>query len=277
MITRFAPSPTGPLHLGHAFSALTVQDIADIHGGTTLLRIEDTDSTRCRAEFTTSILEDMGWLGFEWSGPVRYQSHHYAQYFGVLDTLAKSALLYPCSCSRKDIQSSGAKPGWDGLVYPGMCTSRKMADARPGDALRLDIKKALRRIDTKLSFTDVGPNFEGLHVVDPDEILDHIGDPVLRRKEANDPAYHLACTHDDALQGITHIIRGEDVFRQTWLHVLLQNLLGYPTPTYYHHGLIRDETGKRLAKRDGGRAIRTFREEGVSPNSMREMVGLKPR
>ena len=274
MLTRFAPSPTGPLHLGHAYSALTVWQVAAEAGGTALLRIEDFDSQRCTRAHEAAIYDDLHWLGLDWPQPVRRASEHLSDYEAALLRLANRGLLYPCSCSRREIAEADAAEGWDGLVYPGTCRHRPMNDARPGDALRLDLARALATIDRPLRFTETGPLFQGTHRVDADELLARSGDPVLRRKESGDPAYHLGSPHDDAVQGITHVVRGADLWRATFLHVVLQALMGWSTPVYHHHDLIRDEGGKRLAKIDASKALAAFRAEGASPAEVRAMVGL---
>lgn len=277
MLTRFAPSPTGPLHLGHAYSALTVWQVAETLGGTALLRIEDFDSERCRPEHEQAIYDDLRWLGLDWPEPVRRSSDHLADYDAVLDTLAVRGLLYPCSCSRRDIAAADAQEGWDGPVYPGTCRHRPISDARPGDALRLDLARALATQDRPLTFTETGPLHPGTHVVDADDLIARSGDPVLKRKGKGDPAYHLCVTHDDAAQHISHVVRGADLWRATFLHVALQALMGWPTPTYLHHDLIRDDAGKRLAKIDASKALATYRAEGTSPDDIRAMVGFGVR
>jgi len=274
MITRFAPSPTGRLHLGHAYSALTVWRVARDLGGTALLRIEDIDSTRCRAEFEAAILDDLQWLGLDWPRPVRRQSEHLADYARALDDLAARGLLYPCSCSRSAIKTAGARPGWDGLVYPGTCRHRPMNDTGAGDALRLDLGRALEQVGPLPAFTEIGPLHRGTHRPDPDQLIGLIGDPVLRRKETGDPAYHLACPLDDGIQGITHVVRGADLWHATFLHVLIQRLMDWPVPIYHHHDLIRDAAGQRLAKIDASRALAAYRADGVDPAGIRAMVGL---
>ena len=274
MITRFAPSPTGLLHLGHAYSALTVWQVARDLGGIALLRIEDTDSTRCRAEFEAAIYEDLRWLGLDWPAPVRRQSDHLADYARALDRLADRGLLFPCACSRSAIKAAGARPGWDGLVYPGTCRNRPLDDARPGDALRLDLAKALAQAGPLPAFTETGPLHMGSHQAEPDELIAMIGDPVLRRKENGDPAYHLACPLDDAAQGMTHVVRGADLWHATFLHVVLQTLMGWPVPIYHHHDLVRDDAGKRLAKIDASKALASYRAEGATPADIRAMVGF---
>ena len=269
MITRFAPSPTGRLHLGHVFSALTVWQTAKELGGVALLRVEDTDSTRSRAVFEEGIYEDLAWLGLTWPTPVRRQSEHCADYEAVLSNLADRGVLYPCSCSRRAIQAVGAKQGSDGYIYPGTCRHRTMSDVTPGDVLRLNIAKAFETLPDILSYADNGKTvrFDAAHV------LKTLGDPVLKRKETGDPAYHLACTHDDAFQDITHVVRGKDISAQTPLHVLLQNLMGWPTPTYIHHDLVTGSDGNRLAKITNSQSVATYHEAGYSPDEVIRMAG----
>lgn len=274
MLTRFAPSPTGPLHLGHAYSALTVWRVAQELGGTALLRIEDFDTQRCRPEYERAIYDDLRWLGLDWPAPVRRSSDHLAEYDAVLDALAARGLLYPCSCSRRDIVAAGAEDGWDGPVYPGTCRHRPLDDAKPGDALRLDLARALAAIDRPLAFTEIGPLHPGTHQIDSAELVARSGDPVLRRSGNGDPAYHLGAPHDDALQEITHVVRGADLWRATFLHVVLQALMGWPTPSYHHHDLIRDASGKRLAKINAATALSSYRAEGLTPADIRKLVGL---
>ncbi|WP_300520284.1 tRNA glutamyl-Q(34) synthetase GluQRS [Aliiroseovarius sp.] len=276
MITRFAPSPTGPLHLGHAYSALLAHDMARAAGGAFHLRIEDTDTERCRPEWEALIFEDMEWLGLTWEQPVLRQSEHLDSYNATLLRLADRGLLYPCSCSRSAIRAAMSAPQ-EGVPaaesYPGTCRPRPMSDRKPGDALRLNMAKAVARTGP-MTFTETGPKHAATHRVDPDRLVAEIGDAVLGRKEIETVSYVLAAVIDDAGQGMTDIIRGEDLWQITFLQVLLQNLLDLPTPRYHHHVLIRDETGKRLAKRDDARAIRTYRDNGASPEDIRRMVGL---
>lgn len=277
-VTRFAPSPTGPLHLGHAYSAMLAHDMARAAGGTFLLRIEDTDVSRCRPQWEAQIYDDLRWLGLDWAAPVLRQSDHLARYEAALDRLAARGLIYPCSCSRADIRAALSAPQ-EGVVtegpYPGTCRHRTMADRRPGDALRLNMARALATLPAELgSFTDLGPIHPGTHRLSADALVVGHGDAVLGRKEIGTVSYVLAAVLDDAAQGITHVIRGEDLFDITYLQVLLQELLELPTPNYYHHALIRDENGKRLAKRDDARAIATYRAEGAAPADIRRMVGL---
>jgi len=275
--TRFAPSPTGHLHLGHAHSALTAWRRARDVGGRFLLRIEDIDRTRCRPEFTTAILEDLAWLGLDWDGEVRVQSAHFPEYRAVLDQLADRGLLYPCFCTRADIQreigeSQSAPHAPDGSpVYPGLCRgltsaeqTRRIESGMPY-ALRLDMAKALKQIST-LAFIEEGEGVRGAHP-------DSFGDIVLARKDS--PAsYHLCVTHDDARQGVTLVTRGEDLKSATDIHVLLQALMGWPTPIYAHHGLLTDATGRRLAKRDRAATLRQMRADGFTPAQIRVLAGF---
>ena len=275
--TRFAPSPTGRLHRGHAFSALTAYEAARAARGRYLLRIEDIDATRCRPAFEAAIHEDLAWLGLTWDGPIHRQSEHIDSYNARLEALDGKGLLYPCSCSRSDIRAALAAPqeGVAFNLYPGTCRHRSMASRQPGDALRLNLAAALDRLATAdLGFTETGPAHAGHHRVDQPRALDQIGDVVLCRKGEEIVAYFLASTFDDADQGITHVIRGEDLHDFTSVQVILQHLFGLPTPIYHHHRLIRDELGKRLAKRDDARALAKYRAEGATPAEVRRMVGL---
>lgn len=276
-VTRFAPSPTGPLHLGHAYSAILAWDMAQAAAGRFLLRMEDTDLERCHPEFDDRIKDDLTWLGLTWDGPVLRQSNHIAAYSARLDPLAARGLLYPCSCSRSDIRAAVSAPqeGVAFNVYPGTCRGRHMSTRLPDDALRLDLTLALQALQGgDLIFADTGPSHAGRHSVDVRTALNRIGDVVLSRKGEDIVAYFLASALDDADQGISHVIRGEDLFDFTQIQVILQRLLGLPTPVYHHHPLIRDEQGKRLAKRDDARALSKYRAEGATPADIRAMVGL---
>lgn len=256
MITRFAPSPTGPLHLGHAYSALLAYDAAQAAGGTFLLRIEDIDQTRARSHWEEQIYDDLQWLGLGWPSPVMRQSERLPAYQSALQTLWNNGLLYPCTCSRRDIQNALEAPqegvpthGPDGLIYPGTCRQSPRDGPLPENTtLRLDTHKA-----------QISNN--------------SFGDIVLARRDMN-TSYHLSVVLDDAAQNITHVIRGKDLLEATDIHIALQKLLGLPTPIYQHHKLIRDENGKRLAKRDDARALSKFRAEGATPQDIRHMVGL---
>lgn len=288
-VTRFAPSPTGPLHLGHAYSALLAHDLARAAGGVFLLRIEDIDHTRSRPEWERQIYKDLTWLGLTWDAAPMRQSDRSEAYRTALQDLWSRGLLYGCSCTRRDIVAAvsapqeGAEPprGPDGLIYPGTCRDRYPRDsATPpeGVALRLDIRAALAALPVPLTgFTDIGPAGDGPGRQVPvtgDDLVANVGDIVLSRKDFVG-SYHLSVVLDDAAQGITHVIRGLDLFDATRVHVLLQALLGLPTPVYLHHLLIRDENGRRLAKRDDARAIATYRTEGLTPRDIRMKVGLQ--
>lgn len=280
LVTRFAPSPTGFLHLGHAHSALAGWRRARAAGGRFLLRIEDIDPIRCRPEFTAAIEEDLAWLGLGWDGPVRVQSAHLAEYAAVLEALAVRGLLYPCFCTRADIAreiaASAAAPhlapmGPDGPLYPGTCRrlsqDERAARVAAGEphALRLDIAAALAVVPAGLDFAEEG---EGRIACDPARF----GDVVLARKDI--PAsYHLCVTHDDALQGVTLVTRGEDLKPATDLHRLLQALMGWPAPAYAHHRLLTDAAGRRLAKRDRAETLRELRARGVTPAEARALAG----
>jgi glutamyl-Q tRNA(Asp) synthetase len=276
-VTRFAPSPTGPLHLGHAYSAILAYDMACAAGGQFLLRMEDTDLERSKSEWNALIQDDLRWLGLTWDGPIHRQSQHIASYNARLEALEGKGLLYPCSCTRSDIRAALAAPqeGVAFNVYPGTCRHRGLETRKPGDALRLNLAAALELLAAAdLSFAETGPTHAGLHRVDPAEAQARIGDVVLSRKGEDIVAYFLAAAFDDADQGVTHVIRGEDLFEFTPVQVILQHLFGLPTPIYHHHRLIRDESGKRLAKRDDARAISKYRAEGATPADIRRLVGL---
>ena len=277
MRTRFAPSPTGPLHLGHAYSAILAHDRARAAGGEFLLRMEDSDLARCKPEWEALIIKDLRWLGLDWDGLILRQSERIDSYNRRLETLAQKDLLYPCSCSRSDIRAAASAPqeGVAFATYPGTCRARPMAERQPGDALRLDLARAFDHLRNQpIGFDETGPRHEGRITIDPARALATIGDVVLGRKDGNIVAYFLASAFDDADQAISHVIRGEDLFEFTAIQVILQHLFGLPTPVYHHHKLIRDAAGKRLAKRDVARAIRKFRDDGASPADIRAMVGL---
>jgi glutamyl-Q tRNA(Asp) synthetase len=284
-VERFAPSPTGPLHLGHAFSAITAHDAARAAGGTFLLRIEDIDTTRCRPAFEAAILDDLRWLGLCWAEPVLRQSSRRAAHAAALGALADRGLLYPCTCTRRDIALAAPQEGAtgpDGLIYPGTCRGRPLGDvtAQP-HALRLDMGRAIDLLGgesavARLSFTEIGsgPCGEtGRFTLDAAALRDGVGDVALGRKDIG-VSYHLAVVVDDAFQGVTHVTRGCDLFAAVPLHRLLQALLGLPVPVWRHHRLIRDETGRRLAKRDNARALAALRAAGATPADIRQAVGL---
>ena len=275
-VTRFAPSPTGLLHIGHAYSAWVGRRAACDRNGRFLLRIEDIDTGRCRPEYETAIFEDLAWLGLDWSGPVRRQSEHQSDYRAALGRLDALGILYPCFCTRKEILReiagmADAPQGPDGPLYPGTCRRLPPAerDARVADgaayALRIDVARALRLTGT-LSWHD---EIAGHQVARP-ELL---GDAVLARKDSAN-SYHLCVTVDDHLQGVSLVTRGVDLFQATHLHRLLQALLGYDSPAYLHHPLVIDDAGKRLAKRTDARAIRAYREAGLSAADVSALAGV---
>ncbi len=280
--TRFAPSPTGPLHLGHAYSAMLAHDMARAAGGEFLLRIEDIDQSRARPLWETQIYDDLHWLGLSWPDPVMRQSDRLPAYRTALQGLWDRGLLYPCSCNRRDILAALTAPqegaelpiGPDGPVYPGTCRQVPAPGTPfPDQALRLDIARAVAEIGPEpLHFLETGQHQQQVDI-DPKSLIATVGDVVLARRDMG-TSYHLSVVLDDAAQGITHVIRGADLFEATPLHALLQRLLGLPTPTYHHHRLIRDDAGKRLAKRDDARAIAKYRTEGATPQDIRRMVGL---
>lgn len=274
IVTRFAPSPTGYLHLGTAYSALFADAAARAANGRFLLRIEDIDMTRCRPEFEAAIYEDLAWLGLAWETPVRRQSEHLAEYADDVARLGEQGLVYPCFCTRAEIQAEiararGAPHGPEGPLYPGTCRhldpaerDRRLA-AGPAYALRLDVAKALARTGP-LIWHD---RAHGLVEARPQEL----GDVVIARKDIL-VSYHIAVTHDDHAQGVTLVTRGEDLFAATHIHRLLQALLGLDTPEYHHHPLVRGRDGTRLAKRASAPTLRALRDAGHGPEDVRRML-----
>lgn len=244
--------------------------------GEFLLRMEDTDLQRSKPEWDALIREDLTWLGLDWDGPVHRQSEHLEEYEARMEPLIEDGLVYPCRCTRSDIRAAAApQEGVAHDVYPGTCRGRTLKDRKPGDALRLDLTRALESLNPKeLTFTETGPSRAGVHIVDRETELREIGDVVLLRKGEGIVAYFLASAVDDAAQAITHVVRGEDLFDFTAIQVILMRLLDLTVPTYHHHRLVRDENGKRLAKRDDARAISKFREDGATPDDIRRMVDL---
>jgi glutamyl-Q tRNA(Asp) synthetase len=280
-VTRFAPSPTGRLHKGHAFSALTAWKAAREAGGRFILRIEDIDPTRCRPEFDAAILEDLAWLGLDWETPVRRQSAHLSDYAAVVETLNRRGLLYRCFRTRKEILDAigGAPHGPAEAVRPGPHPqdeeARLLAEGRPF-AWRLSLDCAREALGDDawdgLAFVEegAGPAGEtGVIRARPETA----GDVVLARKDAG-TAYHLAVTHDDALQGVSHVIRGEDLFEAAHIQMLIQALMGWPTPVYRHHPLLTGPDGRRFAKRDGSVTLAQLRADGVSPAALRAELGF---
>lgn len=257
MRTRFAPSPTGWLHIGHARAASETFGWAEAHGAECLLRIEDTDATRCRPEYTRGIFDDLSWLGFEWPvspplGPVRVQSEHLPDYEAVADTLRDMGVLYPCAMSRREVAARTVDGVFRGEPVPG-----------PDAPWRLDVRAALERTGP-LTWSDDGIT----RAVEAARISDDI---LVRRDTGT--SYHVAVTHDDALQGITHVVRGLDLRDATPLHRILQALMGWPKPRYLHHGLVMDGD-RKLSKRDGDTAIRHLREAGATPEEVLALAGV---
>ncbi len=291
--TRFAPSPTGPLHLGHAYSAMLAHDMALQNNGAFLLRIEDIDRSRARPEWEQQIYDDLEWLGLSWPTPVMRQSDRVDTYQAALTSLWDRGLMFRCTCNRKDIAAAVSAPqegaeiptGPDGIIYPGTCRANSNVRGNvpfpEGAVLRLDMAQACFVVTTHsdhgqhhFTETGYGPDGQGGKVLVTDQdLIQTAGDIVLARKDMG-TSYHLSVVLDDAAQGITHVIRGQDLFEATKIHVILHRLLGLPTPLYHHHTLIRDDQGKRLAKRDDARAISKYREDGYTPEDIRKMVGL---
>jgi glutamyl-Q tRNA(Asp) synthetase len=258
-VTRFAPSPTGRLHLGHAYSALCAHDFARQNGGAFLLRIEDIDPGRARTAFVDGIFEDLIWLGLEWDGEITYQSERIDLYAEALERLKATGLVYPCFCTRADIAASASAPhGPEGTVYPGTCRGMESPDLTRPHAWRLDVAQAM---------ASAGPLYWMDDHTEVQAEPARFGDVVLARKDA--PAsYHLAVTVDDAAQGITDVVRGRDLYACTDVHRLLQALLDLPTPTYRHHALLADAEGGRLAKRHGAPTIADLRSGGADPEAL---------
>jgi len=278
-VTRFAPSPTGYLHRGHAFSALAAYEAAREAGGRFLLRLEDIDRTRCRPEFEAAIDEDLAWLGLDWERPVRRQSDHMADYGAALRDLAERGLVYRCFKTRREVAEAieaaphGAMEAYVGAALPPAEEAARVAAGEPY-GWRLSLAAAERALGGfgALAFVEEGggPAGEtGLIAARPQLG----GDVVLARKDVG-VAYHLAVVHDDALQGVTHVIRGQDLFEAAHVQRLLQALLGYPAPVYRHHRLLAGADGKRLAKRDRAETLRELRARGMTPQGLRSELGF---
>lgn len=286
-LTRFAPSPTGYLHLGHAYAAYSVFDAARLAGGSCLLRIEDIDVTRCKPEYEQAVYEDLSWLGCDWPQDVRRQSDHFADYHSVLDQLADRGLVYRCFKTRREIAEDIARAphhpgeGPEGVIYPGpsmpMSPDEEAERLASGEAFawRLSMtacRETLGPEFDRLSFEETGRGDRG-ETGTVRARPETLGDVILGRKDVG-TSYHLACTHDDALQAITHVIRGEDLFFATHLHRLIQALMNWPVPIYHHHPLLLDDTGKRFAKRDKSLTLQTLRSAGATPADLRARIGL---
>ena len=282
VVTRFAPSPTGYLHLGHVRSALEGWRAARASGGRFLLRLEDIDQTRCRDEYAAAILEDLVWLGLSWDGPVRKQSEHLDDYRRALGRLAEMGVLYPCFCTRREIRdeiarAGGAPHGLSGSPYPGTCRGldqRQRADKQHSGidyALRLDLARALA-VTGAVEWAEEGEDGPRRKLADPTPL----GDVVLARKDVP-TSYHLAVTVDDAIQEVTLVTRGEDLAMATHVHRVLQALLDLPTPRYHHHQLVTDAAGRRLSKRDRALTIRSMRKSGIAPAEIIDLaLGIAP-
>jgi glutamyl-Q tRNA(Asp) synthetase len=255
--TRFAPSPNGLLHLGHAYAAIVAHDLARARGGEFLVRIEDIDGTRSRAELVPEMLADLEWLGLTWDGPVLHQSSRLSAYAEAGERLKALGLLYPCHCTRAEVLAAATQKGPDGPLYPGTCRGNNRDPL--GAAWRIDMERAAE-LAGPLDWLD---ELAGLQRADPAQF----GDVVLLRKEA--PAsYHLAATLDDAVQGITHVVRGQDLFAASHVHRLLQALLDLPVPVWHHHALLVEPDGRKLAKRRGSTSLKDLRLAGVDGTAL---------
>jgi glutamyl-Q tRNA(Asp) synthetase len=276
-VFRFAPSPNGYLHLGHAYSALLNFDLARREKGRFLLRIEDIDLTRRRPEYERAIYDDLAWLGLSWEEPVRRQSEHFDDYAAALSKLDALSLLYSCTCSRSEIaRATSARADWrrdfDGApLYPGTCR-HKGAAWRSGEGAncRLNMSEAVALVGGAVAWRELDERGNAREVIAEPAGW---GDVVLARKDVA-ASYHIAVVVDDALQGVTDVVRGRDLFEATRLHRLLQLLLGLPAPVYRHHDLVLDEAGQKLAKSRGSRSLRAMRAEGASPADVRRLLGL---
>ena len=276
---RFAPSPNGRLHLGHAYSALFTAQQAKDHSARFLLRIEDIDRARCKAEFAEQAMADLEWLGLSWPQPVRYQSRHMHDYTVVIDRLERLGLLYPCFCTRAKLSKAPGPKDPDGAtVYPGYCRlmtkmerNRRMTAGEPY-ALRLDMAKAIVAAGPDLSFYEAGCGPDGETGIIPCT-PQAWGDVVLARKDIA-TSYHIAVVHDDAIQHISHVTRGIDLFHATSIHRVLQSILELPAPAYIHHRLIPDETGRKLSKSARDRSLAALRDDGVTPEMIRKQFGF---
>jgi glutamyl-Q tRNA(Asp) synthetase len=278
-VFRFAPSPNGRLHLGHAASALMNERLALAAGGRMLLRIEDIDTTRTRQEFVDGIVDDLAWLGLHFEEPVMRQSTRFPFYAEALGRLQEMDLLFPCFCSRSEIIADGAALGRDpdgAPFYSGRCLALGETEARrrmaaEPYALRLRMDRAVAASPPLLHWQEGPPDRPPVNVAAQPKRWGHV---VLKRKEF--PAsYHLAVVADDAAQGVTHVVRGMDLYHSTAIHRLLQTLLGLPAPRYFHHGLIRDEAGAKLSKSLGSRSLADLRAEGLTPEDIRRLASLE--
>ena len=281
MRTRFAPSPTGPLHLGHAYSVILAHDMAKQQGGTFFLRIEDIDPARSRPKWEQAIYEDLHWLGLSWEREVLHQSARLPAYASALDALWAQGFLYPCTCNRKDILAALDAPqerahsGPDGLIYPGTCRHIPKGARPPNATLRVNLGACTEFLLGNLGFwnKDEASEIYFNKLKSIENLKKSVGDFVICRKDFH-TSYHLSVCVDDAHQGITDVIRGADLFEAAFIHIIVQTLLGLPTPRYFHHKLIRDTAGKRLAKRDDAKSIAAYRAAGASAADIRTMLSL---
>lgn len=278
MRTRFAPSPTGYLHLGHAKAAYEAFHYAQSAGGVCLLRIEDTDHTRCKPEYTQAVFTDLNWLGFDWPVPVRRQSQHYPDYAKVVLQLLERGLAYPCALTRSDIKN-GSQPApenfaahWNNEQVISRLQSAAATEAPTLPfSIRLNLSKAIRTLNKAAKFKETGPLYTGVY--DARESLAQREDPILARKDIG-CSYMIAGPHDDWHQNISHVVRGADLFHATALHVLIQNLMGWPTPLYHHHGLVLAETGEKLSKRNLDTSLHGLREAGQTRENIFDLIHM---
>jgi len=284
-VFRFAPSPNGPLHLGHALSAFINQDMADSTAGRLLLRIEDIDLTRCTPDFEDAIYRDMEWLGISWEKPARRQSEHFDEYQAALQQLIGRGLVYPSFMTRGEVKTMVASHEAAGVPWPRdpdgsplyPAEDRELSEVERAERLsaglrhawRLDMRRALEAAGSNLSWTDTGEGDHGIIPADPAAW----GDVILSRSDAPS-SYHLSVVLDDALQGVTHVVRGLDLFHATSVHRLLQVLLGLPEPAYHHHRLVTDASGRKLSKSEGDTGLTELRAKGLSVADIRQLVGL---
>ena len=284
-VYRFAPSPNGLLHLGHALSAILNHDMAQEAGGRFLLRIEDIDLTRCTPEFEEAIYRDLLWLGLDWEKPARRQSEHFEEYRAALDRLTEMGLVYPAFMTRGEVKARVAAHEAEGKTWPrdpdgsplypeddrhrGDAQRRALIERGMRHAFRLDMEKALRLAGRPLSWTETGDGERCEIPADPSAW----GDVILSRSDAPS-SYHLSVTVDDAAQGITHVVRGLDLFEATAVHRLLQELLGLPQPVYHHHRLVVGQDGRKLSKSEGSTGLAALRDRGITPAGIRRLVGL---
>lgn len=277
-LLRFAPSPNGRLHLGHAFSALVNQQLAEKLGGHVLLRLEDIDVTRCTPALAQACLDDLRWLGVTWQGSVRVQSQHFADYAKALDLLKQRELVYPCFCTRKEVAATSAVTDPDGApIYPGTCRAlsaaevqQKLAEHTP-HSWRLDMEKVLSQMTARLSYRSFSA--DDFSQTTCEATPARWGDVILARKETP-TSYHLSVVVDDALQNITHVVRGQDLQASTCVHALLQALLELPQPLYHHHALITFPGGEKMSKSKHATTLAELREQGMTAAEVRTLIGF---